>query len=152
MVRSDGVFNFVDTYRNETAARAYYDDLNNFHAAGAVGTYNAAVETKVESEKTHVNKDEMATRHEGCGGAAVGAVLASCSPVNHRHRTGGCGRRRGERPPLAAACPGPTSKSLGKGATGPVLAFLAACAFALGTVLQQKGTLHTTNESYDLRG
>jgi drug/metabolite transporter (DMT)-like permease len=36
-----------------------------------------------------------------------------------------------------------------KGATGPVLAFLAACAFAVGTVLQQKGTLDTTGQSGD---
>jgi drug/metabolite transporter (DMT)-like permease len=32
---------------------------------------------------------------------------------------------------------------------GPTLAFLAACAFALGTVLQQKGTLDTSDESGD---
>jgi drug/metabolite transporter (DMT)-like permease len=32
---------------------------------------------------------------------------------------------------------------------GPVLAFLAACAFGLGTVLQQKGTLGTTSGSGD---
>jgi drug/metabolite transporter (DMT)-like permease len=36
-----------------------------------------------------------------------------------------------------------------KGAVGPVLAFVAACAFALGTVLQQKGTLDTTGPSDD---
>ena len=32
---------------------------------------------------------------------------------------------------------------------GPAFAFLAACAFALGTVLQQKGTLDTTSGSGD---
>ncbi len=32
---------------------------------------------------------------------------------------------------------------------GPVFAFLAACAFAQGTVLQQKGTLDTTSGSGD---
>lgn len=36
-----------------------------------------------------------------------------------------------------------------KGASGPVLAFLAACAFALGTVLQQRGTLDTTSGTGD---
>jgi hypothetical protein len=30
---------------------------------------------------------------------------------------------------------------------GPAFAFMAACAFALGTVLQQKGTLGTTSGS-----
>ena len=32
---------------------------------------------------------------------------------------------------------------------GPAFAFLAACAFALGTVLQQRGTLGTTSGSGD---
>lgn len=36
-----------------------------------------------------------------------------------------------------------------KGAAGPVLAFLASCAFAIGTVLQQRGTLDTTGQSGD---
>ncbi len=36
-----------------------------------------------------------------------------------------------------------------KGAAGPVLAFMAACAFAVGTVLQQRGTLDTTGQSGD---
>ncbi len=36
-----------------------------------------------------------------------------------------------------------------KGATGPVLAFVAAIAFALGTVLQQRGTLETSSGSGD---
>ncbi len=35
------------------------------------------------------------------------------------------------------------------GAAGSILAFLAACAFALGTVLQQKGTLDTSSEHSD---
>ena len=40
----------------------------------------------------------------------------------------------------------PTVTTFGwMGATGPVLAFLVACAFALGTVLQQQGTLDTTS-------
>lgn len=37
----------------------------------------------------------------------------------------------------------------GDSALGPAFAFLAACAFALGTVLQQKGTLGTTSGSGD---
>jgi drug/metabolite transporter (DMT)-like permease len=36
-----------------------------------------------------------------------------------------------------------------KGAAGPVLAFMAACAFAIGTVLQQRGTLDATGQSGD---
>ena len=35
----------------------------------------------------------------------------------------------------------------GTSVLGPAFAFIAACAFALGTVLQQKGTLGTTSGS-----
>jgi uncharacterized membrane protein len=50
------------------------------HLAGAVGTYDAAVVTKDQSGKVHVNKDEMATRHGGWGGAAAGAVVGILFP------------------------------------------------------------------------
>ncbi len=47
---------------------------------GAVGTYDAAVVTKDANGKVHVNKDEMATRHGGWGGAAAGAVIGILFP------------------------------------------------------------------------
>ena len=47
---------------------------------GAVGTYDAAVVTKDNAGKVHVNKDEMATRHGAWGGAAVGAVVGILFP------------------------------------------------------------------------
>ena len=46
--------------------------------------------------------------------------------------------------PLSAQAP-----DRGGSVLGPAFAFLAACAFALGTVLQQKGTLSTTSGSGD---
>jgi uncharacterized membrane protein len=45
-----------------------------------VGTYDAAVVTKDENGKVHVNKDEMATRHGGWGGVAAGAVIGILFP------------------------------------------------------------------------
>ena len=54
--------------------------VKDLHAAGAVGTYDAAVVTKDDAGKVHVNKDEMATRHGAWGGAAVGAVVGILFP------------------------------------------------------------------------
>jgi uncharacterized membrane protein len=80
MAKPDGVFLYIGTYDNEAAARADYEVVKDLHAAGAVGTYDAAVVTKDEAGKVHVNKDEMATRHGGWGGAAAGAVIGILFP------------------------------------------------------------------------
>ena len=66
--------------QDEAAARDDYDVVKDLHAAGAVGTYDAAVVTKDYEGKVHVNKDEMATRHGAWGGAAVGAVVGILFP------------------------------------------------------------------------
>ena len=50
------------------------------HALGAVGTYDAAVITKDDKGKIHVNKDETTTRHGAWGGAAVGALVGILFP------------------------------------------------------------------------
>ena len=75
MADSDGMFLFIGTYPSEDAARADYDVVKDLHAMDVVGTYDAAVITKDSKGKVHVNKDEMATRHGGWGGAAAGAVV-----------------------------------------------------------------------------
>jgi len=80
MAKPDGMFIYIGTYPSEAAARADYDIIKDLHAAGAVGTYDASVVTKDPSGKVHVNKDEMATRHGGWGGAAVGAVVGILFP------------------------------------------------------------------------
>jgi uncharacterized membrane protein len=80
MAKPDAVFIYIGTYPSEAAARADYDVIKDLHAAGAVGTYDAAVVTKDESGKVHANKDEMATRHGAWGGAAVGAVVGILFP------------------------------------------------------------------------
>ena len=80
MAQPDGVFLFIGTYPSEAAARADYDDVKELHSAGAVGTYDAAVVTKDDAGKVHVNKDETATRHGAWGGAAVGAVVGILFP------------------------------------------------------------------------
>lgn len=80
MAHPDGVFLFIGTYSNEAAARSDYDVVKDLHSAGAVGTYDAAVVTKDQAGKVHVNKDEMATRHGAWGGAAAGAVVGILFP------------------------------------------------------------------------
>jgi uncharacterized membrane protein len=80
MAKSDSVFIFIGTYPDQAAARADYDVVKELHAAGAVGTYDAAVVTKDSSGKVHVNKDEMATRHGAWGGAAAGALVGILFP------------------------------------------------------------------------
>ena len=80
MAKPEAVFIYVGTYPSEAAARDDYDVVKDLHAAGAVGTYDAAVVTKDDAGKVHVNKDEMATRHGAWGGAAAGAVVGILFP------------------------------------------------------------------------
>ena len=80
MAKPEAVFIYIGTYPSEAAARDDYGVVKDLHAAGTVGTYDAAVVTKHDSGKVHVNKDEMATRHGAWGGAAVGAVVGILFP------------------------------------------------------------------------
>ena len=80
MAKPEAVFIYIGTYPDEVAARNDYDVVKDLHAAGAVGTYDASVVTKDDAGKVHVNKDEMATRHGGWGGAAVGALVGILFP------------------------------------------------------------------------
>ena len=80
MSKSDGVFIFIGTYASEVDARADYDVVKDLHALGAVGTYDAAVITKDDGGKVHVNKDETTTRHGAWGGAAAGALIGILFP------------------------------------------------------------------------
>ncbi|MFT2815439.1 DUF1269 domain-containing protein [Leifsonia sp. A12D58] len=80
MADDDGMFLYIGTYPSESAARADYDIVKEMHSSGVVGTYDAAVITKDSDGKVHVNKDEMATRHGGWGGAVAGAVVGLLFP------------------------------------------------------------------------
>ncbi|WP_329500620.1 DUF1269 domain-containing protein [Kitasatospora herbaricolor] len=80
MAKSDGVFIYIGTYPNEAEARDDYRVVKDLHAAGALGTYDAAVVTKDDEGKVHVNKDETSTRHGAWGGAAAGALVGLLFP------------------------------------------------------------------------
>jgi uncharacterized membrane protein len=80
MAKADGVFIYIGTYPSEVAARGDYDVVKDLHSAGAVGSYDAAVITKDDDGKVHVNKDETATRRGTWGGIAVGAFIGLLFP------------------------------------------------------------------------
>ena len=80
MSGSGGTFVLVATYPDEAAAREDYQVVKDAHAAGLVGSYDAAVVTKDASGKVHENKDETATRHGAWWGVAAGAALGVIFP------------------------------------------------------------------------
>jgi uncharacterized membrane protein len=80
MAKPESVFIYLGTYPDEDQARGDYRVVKDLHTAGAVGTYDAAVVTKDDHGKVHVNKDEMATRHGAWGGAAAGAAVGILFP------------------------------------------------------------------------
>jgi uncharacterized membrane protein len=80
MSGSDTTFILVATYPDEAAARDDYQVVKNAHAAGLVGSYDAAVVTKDANGKVHENKDETATRHGAWWGIAAGAAVGIIFP------------------------------------------------------------------------
>ena len=112
MSKSDGVFIYIGTYASEVDARADYDVVKDLHAVGGGGTYDAAVITKDDKGKIHVNKDETTTRHGAWGGALRAPWSASCSPIHHRSAIVGAaiGGVSGH---LWKGCPAPTSRNSG---------------------------------------
>jgi uncharacterized membrane protein len=80
MSGSDSTFVLVATYPDEDLARDDYQVVKEAHAAGLVGSYDAAVITKDASGKIHENKDETATRHGAWWGIAAGAAVGVIFP------------------------------------------------------------------------
>ncbi|MDN5762093.1 MAG: DUF1269 domain-containing protein [Microlunatus sp.] len=80
MSKPDGVFLFIATYPDESTAQADYDVVKTLHGIDAIGSFDAAVVTKDDKGKVHVNKDETATRKGTWGGVAVGALVGLLFP------------------------------------------------------------------------
>jgi len=74
------LFVFVGVYPSQEAAHADYESLRDAHAAGLVGTYDAADIFKDAEGKVHVHKHEKPTQHGAWTGAAVGAVVGILFP------------------------------------------------------------------------
>ena len=71
----------MDTpHPREAVAQGDYDVVKDLHALGAVGSYDAALVTKDDDGKVHVNKDETSTRHGAWGGIAAGALVGLLFP------------------------------------------------------------------------
>ncbi len=73
------VFLYAAVYDAAADARADYEAVLDLHAAGLVGTFDAAVIEK-EDGKVHVHKTEKPTQHGAWTGIAVGAVAGILFP------------------------------------------------------------------------
>ena len=74
------VFIFIGTYQTIAAAEADYEVVRELRAVHAIGTYDAAIVSKDAAGEVHVTKVEMAARHAGWGGAAVGGLVGLLFP------------------------------------------------------------------------
>ena len=73
------VFLYAAVYDNAADAEADYVGVFDLHAAGALGTFDAAVIEKQDG-KVHVHKTEKPTQHGAWTGIAVGAVAGLLFP------------------------------------------------------------------------
>jgi uncharacterized membrane protein len=73
------VFIYAAVYDTISDAEADFIGVHELHAAGAVGTFDAAVIEKVDG-KVHVHKTEKPTQHGAWTGIAVGAVAGIIFP------------------------------------------------------------------------
>jgi uncharacterized membrane protein len=74
------VFLFAAAYDSVADADADFDAVLDLHAAGAIGTFDAAVIEKADDGKVHVHKTEKPTQHGAWTGIGVGAVLGILFP------------------------------------------------------------------------
>lgn len=74
------VFLYVATYDAPEGARRDYEAIRQLHKDRQIGTYDAAIVTKDEHGRVHVDKHEKPTQHGAWGGLAAGAVLGLLFP------------------------------------------------------------------------
>jgi uncharacterized membrane protein len=80
MANQDSTFLLVGAYASVDDAQADYQVVKDLHAEKVIGGFDAAVITKDDKGKVHVNKDETATRRGGWGGLGVGALVGLIFP------------------------------------------------------------------------
>ncbi len=73
------VFLYAAIYDRTEDAEADYEAVFGLHAAGAIGTFDAAVVEKQDG-KVHVHKTEKPTQHGAWTGIAVGAIAGILFP------------------------------------------------------------------------
>jgi hypothetical protein len=69
------VFLYIAAYDREVDARADYEVLQELHAGGVVGTYDAAIVTKDGEGRVHVHKREKPTQHGAWTGIGEAALV-----------------------------------------------------------------------------
>lgn len=74
------VFLFLGVYGNPVLATADLDVIYDLHAAGAIGTFDAAVAVKQLDGSVTIEKHEKPTQHGAWTGIAAGAVLGIIFP------------------------------------------------------------------------
>jgi uncharacterized membrane protein len=74
------VFLFIGVYDNPVLARGDLEVVRDLHAAGAVGTYDAAVAVKELDGSVSIEKHEKPTQHGAWTGIAAGAVVGIIFP------------------------------------------------------------------------
>ena len=80
MAKEDNTFLLVGAYASVDDAQADYEVVKELHAEKVIGGFDAAVITKDDQGKVHVNKDETGTRKGAWGGAGVGALVGLIFP------------------------------------------------------------------------
>ena len=80
MANEDSTFLLAGAYPSVADAQADYEVVKALHAEKVVGGFDAAIITKDDEGKVHVNKDETATRKGAWGGAGVGALVGLIFP------------------------------------------------------------------------
>ena len=80
MAKEDSTFLLAGAYASVEDAQADYEVVKELHAEKVIGGFDAAVITKDDKGKVHVNKDETATRKGAWGGAGVGALVGLIFP------------------------------------------------------------------------
>lgn len=73
-------FVLIGAYDREADAQADYEAVRELHAAGLVGTYDAAVIRRDEQHHLHVRRHEKPTQHGAWTGLAAGALLGVLFP------------------------------------------------------------------------
>lgn len=96
------VFLYAAVYDDVADAEADYEGVLELHAAGLVGTFDAAVIDK-EDGKVHVHKTEKPTQHGAWTGIGVGALVGILFP------------RRSSAARSSAASPAARSDTSGRG-------------------------------------
>lgn len=73
------VFLYAAAYDSITDAEADFEGVFELHAAGAIGTFDAAL-VEHSDGKVHVHKVEKPTQHGAWGGIGVGALVGILFP------------------------------------------------------------------------